>query len=167
MRRSAGGPLNPRMPVGVSGGGGVVVPRLMSSRCARQEFAKGSPCVRHTLALLVVPSGRAVPGRSGSPCPRIPKPLEKAQKVGTGVPGTTFWYHPRSCFGDWCNGSTTDSESVCLGSNPRSPVSIVSLEFWGDARAHAPRAATHAIAHAEADITLPPCLQRASKSGTP
>ena len=24
-------------------------------------------------------------------------------------------------FGEWCNGSTTDSDSVCLGSNPSSP----------------------------------------------
>jgi len=23
--------------------------------------------------------------------------------------------------GEWCNGSTTDSDSVCLGSNPSSP----------------------------------------------
>ena len=27
-----------------------------------------------------------------------------------------------SRFGNWCNGSTTDSDSVCLGSNPRFPV---------------------------------------------
>src|SRR5438105_14298748 len=27
-------------------------------------------------------------------------------------------------FGDWCNGSTTDSGSVSLGSNPRSPVEL-------------------------------------------
>ena len=25
--------------------------------------------------------------------------------------------------GEWCNGSTTDSDSVCLGSNPSSPAS--------------------------------------------
>ena len=24
-------------------------------------------------------------------------------------------------YGEWCNGSTTDSDSVCLGSNPGSP----------------------------------------------
>src|SRR5258708_14024515 len=24
-------------------------------------------------------------------------------------------------YGEWCNGSTTDSDSVCLGSNPSSP----------------------------------------------
>src|SRR6266566_105515 len=29
--------------------------------------------------------------------------------------------------GDWCNGSTTDSGSVCLGSNPRSPVFFIFL----------------------------------------
>lgn len=29
---------------------------------------------------------------------------------------------PRS-IGEWCNGSTTDSDSVCLGSNPSSPAS--------------------------------------------
>jgi hypothetical protein len=26
--------------------------------------------------------------------------------------------------GEWCNGSTTDSDSVCLGSNPGSPASF-------------------------------------------
>lgn len=26
-----------------------------------------------------------------------------------------------SAYGEWCNGSTTDSDSVCLGSNPGSP----------------------------------------------
>ena len=26
-------------------------------------------------------------------------------------------------YGEWCNGSTTDSDSVCLGSNPSSPAS--------------------------------------------
>jgi hypothetical protein len=29
--------------------------------------------------------------------------------------------------GEWCNGSTTDSDSVCLGSNPGSPASLVDL----------------------------------------
>lgn len=28
--------------------------------------------------------------------------------------------------GEWCNGSTTDSDSVCLGSNPGSPASFLS-----------------------------------------
>ena len=27
--------------------------------------------------------------------------------------------------GEWCNGSTTDSDSVCLGSNPSSPASKI------------------------------------------
>src|SRR5579872_4943726 len=27
----------------------------------------------------------------------------------------------RNSIGEWCNGSTTDSDSVCLGSNPGSP----------------------------------------------
>ena len=27
-------------------------------------------------------------------------------------------------FGEWCNGSTTDSDSVCLGSNPSSPATV-------------------------------------------
>jgi hypothetical protein len=27
--------------------------------------------------------------------------------------------------GEWCNGSTTDSDSVCLGSNPSSPASVI------------------------------------------
>src|SRR6476660_5013896 len=26
--------------------------------------------------------------------------------------------------GEWCNGSTTDSDSVCLGSNPSSPANV-------------------------------------------
>src|SRR6202040_4382497 len=26
--------------------------------------------------------------------------------------------------GEWCNGSTTDSDSVCLGSNPSSPARL-------------------------------------------
>ena len=30
--------------------------------------------------------------------------------------------HSLRLFGDWCNGSTTDSDSVSLGSNPRSPI---------------------------------------------
>ena len=29
-----------------------------------------------------------------------------------------------SYLGEWCNGSTTDSDSVCLGSNPSSPASL-------------------------------------------
>src|ERR1700752_5075141 len=27
-------------------------------------------------------------------------------------------------FGEWCNGSTADSDSACLGSNPSSPATI-------------------------------------------
>ena len=30
-------------------------------------------------------------------------------------------------FGEWCNGSTTDSDSVCLGSNPSSPAIFLLL----------------------------------------
>lgn len=29
-----------------------------------------------------------------------------------------FWCYIKPCFARWCNGSTTDSGSVCLGSNP-------------------------------------------------
>jgi hypothetical protein len=28
-------------------------------------------------------------------------------------------------YGEWCNGSTTDSDSVCLGSNPSSPANSI------------------------------------------
>src|SRR5258708_34220845 len=31
--------------------------------------------------------------------------------------------------GEWCNGSTTDSDSVCLGSNPSSPATIKLLNI--------------------------------------
>jgi hypothetical protein len=31
-------------------------------------------------------------------------------------------------FGEWCNGSTTDSDSVCLGSNPSSPAKNKTLK---------------------------------------
>src|SRR5436309_1173449 len=34
-----------------------------------------------------------------------------------------------SNFGEWCNGSTTDSDSVCLGSNPSSPASISTGDY--------------------------------------
>src|ERR1700749_3626677 len=33
-------------------------------------------------------------------------------------------------FGEWCNGSTTDSDSVCLGSNPSSPAKISLSKQW-------------------------------------
>src|ERR1700733_4105704 len=33
-------------------------------------------------------------------------------------------------FGEWCNGSTTDSDSVCLGSNPSSPASADQPVGW-------------------------------------
>jgi hypothetical protein len=35
-------------------------------------------------------------------------------------------------FGEWCNGSTTDSDSVCLGSNPSSPATIYKLSYIND-----------------------------------
>jgi hypothetical protein len=36
-------------------------------------------------------------------------------------------------YGEWCNGSTTDSDSVCLGSNPGSPASKINdLDFISD-----------------------------------
>jgi hypothetical protein len=31
--------------------------------------------------------------------------------------------------GEWCNGSTTDSDSVCLGSNPSSPANNNQLKL--------------------------------------
>src|SRR5579871_6087280 len=36
----------------------------------------------------------------------------------------------RNSIGEWCNGSTTDSDSVCLGSNPGSPAK----SYRGDRR---------------------------------
>lgn len=86
---------------------------------------------------------RSVPGRSGERPRRArrvsgdPCPAPAADLPGRGR-GVRFGRPARSrlcgpgwmvyalragpVFGDWCNGSTTDSDSVSLGSNPRSPV---------------------------------------------
>ena len=37
------------------------------------------------------------------------------------VPVWSGDYYLSNSFGEWCNGSTADSGSVCLGSNPSSP----------------------------------------------
>ena len=41
-------------------------------------------------------------------------------------------------YGEWCNGSTTDSDSVCLGSNPSSPASKIK-DLAGISRIGLPR----------------------------
>ena len=48
-------------------------------------------------------------------------------------PDPTF--QPSACQGsdgEWCNGSTTDSDSVCLGSNPGSPASLSYFRYFSD-----------------------------------
>src|SRR5438876_8198280 len=50
-----------------------------------------------------------------SPWPYNPKTPREYQRSISGASQNQWW------IGDWCNGSTTDSGSVSLGSNPRSP----------------------------------------------
>ena len=52
---------------------------------------------------------------------RFTFPSRLATKTGNSYDLTYSIEHDPQSLGDWCNGSTTDSGSVSLGSNPRSP----------------------------------------------
>jgi hypothetical protein len=64
--------------------------------------------------------------------------------------------------GEWCNGSTTDSDSVCLGSNPGSPAKSKPLKFLVFlASSNGARQLFHVVPVAQNSLnfsTIPPAL---------
>src|SRR3954451_22566730 len=91
-----------------------------SPQAGRKTFRNGSiPC--NPLVLLAKAGLRRLEERSAKGSSKIPSPAI----VGTRFKLLTLLGN----FGEWCNGSTTDSDSVCLGSNPSSPATCIPVYF--------------------------------------
>ena len=100
------------------------------SRVARLRRAPG---VRRTRARYRIPSGR-----SRNPARRRIHSAFRLRSSRSGDrqvrfeidTGNRAAYREKETFGEWCNGSTADSGSACLGSNPSSPDSLCSGAFF-------------------------------------
>ena len=93
------------------------------SRAVRQPAEAGAPMsrdLRDCCNPLLNPA-RTLTRSETETQRRFTFPSRLATKTGNSYDLTYSIEHDPQSLGDWCNGSTTDSGSVSLGSNPRSP----------------------------------------------
>ena len=81
----------------------------------------------HTMLLSLDCQGACCPGAGADAASQI------FLKKVLDIPPSPCYNLPCGCemaaVGEWCNGSTYDSDSYCLGSNPSSPVFLFSLNL--------------------------------------
>ena len=90
--------------------------RLTEAR--RQRVLRRLNAVKSSCHLGVAVASRAVLKQYGSDhsAPKL-GPIGRCRRIHDDLD-----FHSAEAFGEWCNGSTTGSEPVSLGSNPSSPV---------------------------------------------
>jgi hypothetical protein len=120
-----------------------------------------------------IPAPQRLPahGRAGRNPPRLSRDLRDSA-IGHGRTNQQVIEFVRLFVGEWCNGSTTDSDSVCLGSNPSSPAtagkqltirpSEVALSLSGAAKSRCDRSRRRSSCLEKSSLLRPGALRRDS-----